>query len=107
MGAFDTNREFKAAFNRAQQDLATREDDGGDRREYISGSRLEPGDRARARVARLVRRSMDHGVDPWTSVTNEELPHNIARYTAASPHQHLIAPLQRLTRWFRRQRQCH
>lgn len=105
VGAFDTKRDFKAAFDRAQQDLAAREDDSGDRREYISGSRLEPGDRARARVGRFVRRSIEHGVDPWTSVTDKELPHNIGRYTATSPHQHLIAPLQRLKRWFRRQRQ--
>ncbi len=104
LGAFDTEREFKAAFNRAQQDLAAREDDGGDRREYISGSALNPGDRARARVGRFVRRSLEHGVDPWTSVTDEGLPHNVARYTATSPHQHLIAQLQRLKRWFRRQR---
>ncbi|MEO5610193.1 MAG: hypothetical protein ABIQ61_13140 [Ornithinibacter sp.] len=105
VGAFDTKREFKAAFDRAQRDVAAREDDGGDRREYISGSRLDPGDRARARVGRFVRRSMEHGVDPWISVTEEELPHNTARYTTTSPHQHLIAPLQRLKRWFRRQRQ--
>lgn len=106
LGAFDSEREFKAAFDRAQQELlAAREDDGGDRREYISGSRLDPGDRARARVGRFVRRSMEHGVDPWASVTEEELPHNIARYTATSPHQHLIASLQRLKRWSRRPRQ--
>jgi hypothetical protein len=105
VGAFDTKREFEAAYDRAQHELADRADGGSDPREYISGSRLDPGDQARARVGRFVRRSMEHGVDPWTSVTDEELPRNMARYTVTSPHHHLVAPLQRLKRWFRRQRQ--
>jgi len=103
VSAFDSKREFDAAYARARRDLVERADHFGDPREHLSGSRLEPGDRARARAGRLVRRSLEHGVDPWALIPEQALPRDESRYTSDAPHPRLTDSLRRLRRWFRRQ----
>ena len=82
VAAFHNKREFKELMAQEQRTLTRRQEDGGDPREHLTGTLLQPGDRARARTGRLVRRSMEHGVDAWSFIDEQDLPRNMARYRA-------------------------
>ena len=100
--AFDNKREFEAAMAQEQRSLTQRQEHGGDPREHLTGTLLEPGHQARARTGRLVRRSIEHGVDPWPLIDEQDLPRNAARYRDVSERDRTLAPFRRLRGWLRR-----
>ncbi len=46
--------------------------------EHVTGTVWEPGDRARATTGHLVRRALEHGVDPSSILESGTLPSNMA-----------------------------
>lgn len=102
VAAFDNKREFEAAMAQEQRSLIQRQEHGGDPREHLTGTLLEPGHQARARTGRLVRRSIEHGVDPWPLIDEQDLPRNIARYRDVSERDRMLVPFRRLRGWLRR-----
>jgi len=99
VAAFDNKREFEAAMAQEQRSLTQRQEHGGDPREHLTGTVLEPGDQARARTGRLVRRSIEHGVDPWPLIDEQDLPRNIARYRAVSERDRVLGPFRLIRAW--------
>ena len=85
--AFDNTAEFHALMKSIEADIQRRRLDAGPvgRNEHASGVVYEPGDRRRAAVGHLVRRMMEHGVDPRPLVEASELPSNIALLGPTEP----------------------
>jgi hypothetical protein len=81
VAAFDTAAEARACFDRTRAEIErSRETDPAfDRREYVSTSTLEPGDRRREADSRLLRRTIRHGVTPGDWADDLELPSSSSR----------------------------
>jgi hypothetical protein len=81
VAAFDTAAEARACFDRTRAEIErSRETDPAfDRREYVSTSTLEPGDRRREANSRLLRRTIRHGVTPGDWADDLELPSSSSR----------------------------
>lgn len=77
--AFDNEAEFLALLESIQADIQRRTAAGDpvDRNEHASGTVYEPGHHRRAATGHLVRRMMEHGVDPRPWVDARDLPSNI------------------------------
>jgi hypothetical protein len=79
VGAYDNageyNRELERCNRQVGEDIAAgvRSD-----REGVSGTALHPGYRAEQARAHMVRRAMEHGVDPRPLLRDGPLPSNIA-----------------------------
>ncbi|GAB3077604.1 hypothetical protein [Pedococcus soli] len=80
VAAFDNEREFTALLESIRDDIEKRRAAGEpvDRNEHASGTVHEPGDRRRAATGHLIRRAMEHGVDPRPWINMDDVPSNIA-----------------------------
>jgi hypothetical protein len=80
VGVYDTEAEFLEAMEQVRAEIAQRVADGGraEPTEYASGSVYEPGDRARAATHHMVRRMLEHGVDPSRHLDPQDWPTGIA-----------------------------
>ena len=78
--AFDNEAEFRALLESIQADIDRRRAAGEpiDGREHTSGVLYEPGDRRRAANGHMLRRMVEHSVDPRPWVNPEGLPSNIS-----------------------------
>jgi hypothetical protein len=77
--AFDNRREFELAMSELRSQIAeARRSAESDSREHVTGTVWEPGDRASAAVGHMVRRAMEHGVDPRRILESGTLPSNMA-----------------------------
>lgn len=84
VGVYDTEREWRAHLDRVTADIARRRGSGErvDRREHSTGGILRPGDRERAATAHLVRRAVEHGVNPAGLLRGRELPSSMVVFGA-------------------------
>jgi len=66
VAAFDNRREFRACFASVDAEIRSRRAAGGsvDAMEHASGIVREPGDDQLAANGHVLRRAMEHGVDP-------------------------------------------
>ncbi|HEY7722778.1 MAG TPA: hypothetical protein VIB11_13145 [Pedococcus sp.] len=103
VAAFDNRREFKACMAAIQADIERREAAGEpvDRHEHSTGRIYEPGHLHRAATGHLVRRMMEHGVDPGRWIQEQDLPHNMALFGDDSARR-APGPAARLARLMRR-----
>ena len=81
---FDNEAEFLALCEQIAADIDRRKATGQPvgHNEHASGLVYEPGDRARAATGHLVRRMLEHGVDPRGRVDLANLPSNITFFAA-------------------------
>ena len=84
--AFDDEAEFLQSMESIRRDIDERRAAGGhvDRNEHASGVVYEPGARRRAATGHLVRSMMAHGVDPRPWIDLDDLPSNVALFSADS-----------------------
>lgn len=83
---FDTEAEFLAGIEAVRAGIEARRAAGGcvHPTEHASGITYEPGDLARAATGHLLRRMIEHGVNPSRYINVEDLPSNI---TYIEPHE--------------------
>ena len=81
-------------------DIEQRRSAGGpvDRQEHVVGVVYEPGDRRRAATGHLLRRMMEHGVDPRPWIDMFDLPSNIGFLSADGPPGPAMPRARRLGR---------
>ena len=107
VAAFDNKREFEACLRSIQADIDRRQAAGEpvDRNEHATGRIFEPGHLRRAATGHLVRRMIEHGVDPRPWVAEEDLPHNMALFGPGMAAEPVRGPAARLVllmrRWLR------
>jgi hypothetical protein len=79
VAAFDNNEEFEACLEEAAAEIRGRKERGdlADSEEHVSGAFHEPGYDRKQQNARLIKRSIEHGVLP-ANVEQLELPSNFA-----------------------------
>ncbi|MDU0314091.1 hypothetical protein RKE38_10380 [Phycicoccus sp. M110.8] len=85
--AFDTEAEYLAAIEDVRAGIEVRRAAGEDvdPTEHASGITYAPGDRARAATGHLLRRMVEHGVNPSRYINLEDLPSNITYIEASEP----------------------
>ncbi|MFC8502479.1 hypothetical protein ACFUC1_08970 [Pedococcus sp. NPDC057267] len=85
---FDAEAEFLAGLDAVRAAIEARRSSGQvvHPTEHASGVTYEPGDRARAATGHLLRRMLDHGVNPSRYIDPEDLPSNISYLEASEPH---------------------
>lgn len=107
VAAFDSEREYKACFRAASEELERRKAGGEDvdPAEHVSGTVHEPGDRQRAANGRLIMRALSRGVQPGPWMDDLEMPSNIA-FFSSSPGPG-CRPRGRLRAFLRRRRTRH
>lgn len=98
--AFDSEVEFLACMESVRGDIEQRRSAGGpvDRQEHVVGVVYEPGDRRRAATGHLLRRMMEHGVDPRPWIDMFDLPSNIGFLSADGPPGPAMPRARRLGR---------
>lgn len=103
VAAFDNKREFEACARSIQVDIERRRAAGQpvERNEHSSGRIYEPGHMRRAATGHLVRRMMEHGVDPRPWIEEQDLPHNMALFGPDNRTGPASGPAARLG-WLRR-----
>ena len=83
VGAYDNAREYERELERCSRQVREEIDAGvRSEREWVSGTSLHPGYRAEHARAHMVRRAMEHGVDPRPLLQDAPLPSNIAIFGA-------------------------
>ena len=84
VAAFDNEAEFLALLESIRDEIERRRSAGEPvgRNEHSSGTVYEPGDRRRAATGHLIRKMMAHGVDPRPLIDMNDLPSNIAFFSA-------------------------
>lgn len=104
VAAFDNEREFQECMRSIQADIDRRRADGEpvDRNEHATGRIHEPGHLRRAATGHLVRRMMEHGVDPRPWVDEQALPRNMALFGPDSSTGPAPGPATRLIRLLHR-----
>ena len=102
--AFDNEAEFLALLESIQADIQRRSAAGEpvDRNEHASGTVYEPGHHRRAATGHLVRRMMEHGVDPRSWVDAQDLPSNITIFGLDEQAGSRPGPVGRARRLIRR-----
>lgn len=105
VAAFDNELEFEASMGSIRADIERRQAAGEpvDRNEHPNGRIYEPGQLRRAATGHLVRRMMEHGVDPRRWIQEQDLPHNMALFSGSSTGPG-PGPAARLARFMRRWR---
>jgi hypothetical protein len=80
VAAFDNEAEFLGLMEAIRGDIERRRSSGApvDRNEHSSGTVYEPGDCQRAATGHMVRRMLEHGVDPRRWVELRDLPSSIS-----------------------------
>jgi hypothetical protein len=80
VAAFDNRQEFEACLASVDADIKRRRAAGErvEANEHASGIVHEPGDDKLAANGHVLRRAMEHGVDPHPWLDDLELPQNIA-----------------------------
>lgn len=79
VSAFDNEQEFDDCLRELSSEVENRRRaERGDQRERVTGTVWEPGHLARAATGHLVRRAIEHGVDPSSLLESRELPDNMA-----------------------------
>ncbi len=87
VAAFDDEREFLSCQELLQADINRRRDagEGVDRREHVSGGVYEPDHLRRAAYGHLIRRMIEHGVDPRPWIDPDDVPGNMGLFGPESP----------------------
>lgn len=100
VAAFDTRREYKTCLRATEADIERRRSAGEpvDPDEHATGSVYEPGHLRRTANGHVVRRMMEHGVDPGPWFEEHDLPRNVARYSTRRPLPRPLAHWARLLR---------
>ncbi len=85
VAAFDDEREFVACLRSVQAHIDRRRarSEPVDRQEHATGQSYEPGHLRRAAIGHLVRRMIEHGVDPGPWVDERELPSTMSLIRAS------------------------
>jgi hypothetical protein len=98
--AFDNEAEFLALLESIRDDVERRRTTGAPvgHNEHASGVVYEPGDRRRAATGHLIRKMMAHGVDPRPWIDMNDLPSNIAFFTADEGRGARMRQVRRLIR---------
>lgn len=100
VAVFDNEAEFLALLESIHDDIERRRTAGEpvDRNEHASGTVYEPGDRRRAATGHLIRKMMAHGVDPRPWIDMNDLPSNIAFFSADEGRGARLRQVRRIIR---------
>jgi hypothetical protein len=106
VAAFDNKREFEACLRSITAGIERRRLNGEpvDRSEHASGVVHQPGHLRRTANGHLVRRMIEHGIDPQPWVSENELRSNMSICGYGMPARHRRRPLDRFAEAIRRWR---